>query len=100
MIFGDVQLTAGEDILAEALFLAGHDKLLVFLEVEFVGGVYQSILSAFDQQKYLVIRLQLSIKEFTEVRYLKKIFFLDFLNLQLSFGFQTCALHVVVSGYL
>lgn len=70
------------------------------MEVKLVGGVYQSVLSAFDQQEDLVIWLQLSVKELTEVGYLKKIFLLDFLNLQLSFGLEACTLHVVISGCL
>jgi hypothetical protein len=36
----DVNFAAGEDVLGEALLLAGHDELVVLLEVEFVGGVY------------------------------------------------------------
>lgn len=56
-----MQFATGEDVHAEALLLAGHDELLVFLEVELVGGVYQPVLRTFDEQEDLVVRLQLSV---------------------------------------
>jgi len=41
-----MELTAWKNIFCESLLLTSHNKLFILLEIEFVGRIDQSILSA------------------------------------------------------
>lgn len=82
VVFGDVNFAGREDILGEALLLAGHDKLVVLLEVDLIGSVDETVLRALQPQEDGVVRPQLGVQELPKVGYLQQVLLLVFLHLQ------------------
>ena len=49
-----MHFATGKDILGEHFLLAGHDELVVFLEIELVLGIEEAILHSLYLDVYLV----------------------------------------------
>lgn len=48
MIFLDVYFAGWEDIFGESLLFDGHDKFVILLKVDFVGGIDKAIFCSTD----------------------------------------------------
>jgi hypothetical protein len=98
MLLIDMYLTSREDISSKTLLLARKYKLSGLLEVEFVGGVDEPVVSLFDVDEDVVVGSQLRVEELAEVGHLQKVPVLVLFYLQLAPAFAAAQVQFVLLG--